>query len=65
MIGYFLRQGIMNASYITEIEIMPWNPKDTRNENAIGVLKAPSVHEFPDGSVYMRFQASVRKVRLN
>lgn len=46
--------GYLPLQYVIEVHIMPWDSKDPRNTNAVGVMKAQPIHEDECGNVYIR-----------
>lgn len=49
-----LFKGYLPLQYVIEVRIMPWDPKDSRNTNAVGLMKAQPIHEDECGNVYIR-----------
>ena len=57
-------QGAVVPLFVIEISILPWNPEDPLNGNAVGEMKAYPIHEDETGAVYMRRQASLKQVTI-
>lgn len=51
-------QGLLSPAYVIEVVIHPWNAEDSRNQNAMGLMKMYPIHQDEEGHVYMRRAAS-------